>query len=237
MEAIFSASRLAPPNTGPQSYKLPQVGGAVRTNRPHRKRVNNMVSLASLGEQSLLGTVRSKSRRGCPMELATMAANKARDLLIVGLRNAHAMENQAQELMERQSERTGDFPEVQSALRRHLEETKQQLRRLEDCLSQLGESESTLKDTAMSAMANLTAMGHAMAGDEILKNAFADSAFEHYEIAAYKSLLTLCKHAGIDLSTPLQASLREEEAMAEWIDNRIEDVTLQYLAKEEREAA
>jgi ferritin-like metal-binding protein YciE len=50
-------------------------------------------------------------------------------------------------------------------------------------------------------------------------------------------LLTLCNQSGIDLSTPLRASLREEEAMAEWIDNRIEDVALQYLAKEEREAA
>ena len=43
-----------------------------------------------------------------------MAGQKARDLLIVGLRNAHAMETQARELMERQSERTGDFPKVQA---------------------------------------------------------------------------------------------------------------------------
>ena len=28
------------------------------------------------------------------------------------------------------------------------------------------------------------AMGHAMAGDEILNNTFANNAFEHFEIAA-----------------------------------------------------
>jgi ferritin-like metal-binding protein YciE len=80
-------------------------------------------------------------------------------------------------------------------------------------------------------------MAHAMAGDEILKNTFANNAFEHYEIAAYKSLLALCKQAGIDLSGPLTASLREEEQMAAWIDGHVEAVTLQYLAQEERAAA
>lgn len=34
----------------------------------------------------------------------------ARDIYVVGLRNAHAMEIQARELMERQSERLGDYP-------------------------------------------------------------------------------------------------------------------------------
>lgn len=166
-----------------------------------------------------------------------MTHQKARDLLVVGLRNAHAMENQAQELMERQSGRTGEFPALHMRIRQHLDETRQQLRRLETALRELGETESTLKDTAMSAMGNLTAMAHAIAGDEVLKNTFANNAFEHYEIAAYKSLLALSRHAGVDLVAQLQASLREEEEMASWIDSHIEDLTLQYLAKEERAAA
>jgi ferritin-like metal-binding protein YciE len=166
-----------------------------------------------------------------------MADQKARDLLIVGLRNAHAMEVQARELMERQRELTRNFPEIKARLSRHLEETQQQLARLEDCLRQCGETESTIKDTMMSATANLSAMANAMAGDEILKNTFANNAFENYEIAAYKSLLALCKRAGIDLSGPLQASLREEQEMAAWIDSHVEDVTLQYLEREEFAAA
>ena len=164
-------------------------------------------------------------------------AHTARDLLITGLRNAHAMEVQARELMERQSERTGDFPQIQQRLRQHLQETNQQLHRLEECLRQCGESESTLKDAALSTMGNVMAMAHAVAGDEILKNTFANNAFEHYEIAAYKSLLALCERAGVDLSGPLNISLREEEEMASWIDSHVKDVTLQYLAKEERAAA
>jgi ferritin-like metal-binding protein YciE len=50
-------------------------------------------------------------------------AERARDVLVDGLRNAHAMETQPRELMERQSERTDDFPELQQRLRQHLQET------------------------------------------------------------------------------------------------------------------
>jgi ferritin-like metal-binding protein YciE len=54
-------------------------------------------------------------------------------------------------------------------------ETKEQLRRLEQCLEACGESTSSIKDTTQSMAANLQAMAHSMAGDEILKNTFANN--------------------------------------------------------------
>jgi ferritin-like metal-binding protein YciE len=45
-------------------------------------------------------------------------ASTARDIFLAGLRNAHAMETQARELMERQSERLTDYPEVQARINR-----------------------------------------------------------------------------------------------------------------------
>jgi ferritin-like metal-binding protein YciE len=165
-------------------------------------------------------------------------ASTARDIFVTGLRNAHAMETQARELMERQSERLTDYPEVKARIQSHLRETEEQLKRLEQCLSSIGESASTLKDTAQSFMGNMMAMAHSVAGDEILKNTFANNAFEHFEIAAYKSLLTLCGRAGADGARPLlEQSLKEEEAMAAWVDQNVANVTLAYLSKEERAAA
>jgi ferritin-like metal-binding protein YciE len=108
------------------------------------------------------------------------------------------LETQARELMERQWERLTDYPEVKSRVQIHLRETEGQLKRLAQCLSSLGESTSTIKDAAQSFMGNMMAVGHSMAGDEILKNTFANNAFEHFEIAAYKSLLTLCGPAWAD---------------------------------------
>ena len=87
-------------------------------------------------------------------------------------------------------------------------------------------------------MANMMAMGHSMAGNEILKNTFANNAFEHYEIAAYKSLLALCGPAGVDSARiPLEQSLKEEEQMAAWVDQNVQNVTMAYLEKEQRAAA
>src|SRR3954453_7992923 len=160
-------------------------------------------------------------------------ASTARDIFVVGLRNAHSMEVQARELMERQSERLTDYPEDQAKVRAHLRQTEGQLNRLEQCLSSMGESPSTLKDTAQSVMGNIMALGHSMAGDEILKNTFANNAFEHFEIAAYKSLLTLCGPAGADSSRAmLEQSLKEEEAMAAWVDENVPRVTLASLGRE-----
>jgi ferritin-like metal-binding protein YciE len=162
----------------------------------------------------------------------------ARDLFVVGLRNAHAMEVQARELMERQSERLDDYPEVKTKVATHLKETNEQLGRIEQCLASCGEDTSSLKDTTQSVMANVQAMMHAMAGDEILKNTFANEAFENFEIASYKSLLALCAAAGLDSARPLlEQSLKEEQQMAEWFDSNIEKITTEYLRHEEREAA
>jgi ferritin-like metal-binding protein YciE len=69
-------------------------------------------------------------------------ASTARDIFITGLRNAHAMETQARELMERQSERLTDYPHIQAKIKVHLRETEGQLKRLDECLSSLGESAS-----------------------------------------------------------------------------------------------
>ncbi|WP_283804802.1 DUF892 family protein [Rhodopseudomonas palustris] len=64
----------------------------------------------------------------------------------------------------------------------------------------------------------------------MLKNTFANNAFEHFEIAAYKLLLSLADIVGLSSAKPLlQASLKEEEAMAAWIDQNIDSDTSSYV--------
>jgi len=121
----------------------------------------------------------------------TSTTDKTRDIFIVGLRNAHAMENEALGIMKPQLSRIENYPQVAERLDRHIRETEGQLQRLGEILDGMGESNSTLKDTALSVMGTMAAMGHTLAGDEILKNSFANFAFENFEIAAYNSLLVL----------------------------------------------
>ncbi|WP_075216822.1 ferritin-like domain-containing protein [Mongoliimonas terrestris] len=153
-----------------------------------------------------------------------------RDTFVVGLRNAHGLEKQALQIMDRQLERMTDYPEVIARLRQHKEETNRQVERLDTILARYGESHSSIKDAVMSFMGNLAALGHAPAEDEVLKNTFADLAFEAYEIASYKSLILMAERVGDqDAVRLLTESLREEEATAAWFDQNIGMVTERYL--------
>jgi ferritin-like metal-binding protein YciE len=163
-----------------------------------------------------------------------MADNETRDVFIVGLRNAHAMENQALSIMKPQLQRVENYPEVAAKLEQHISETEGQIGRLEEILSGLNEDHSTLKDIALSFSGSMAALGHTMAGDEILKNSFANFAFENFEIAAYKSLLTVAEAGGYGAAmTGLQANLSEEKAMAEWLDNNLAALTTKFLSLRE----
>ena len=155
----------------------------------------------------------------------------ARSIFITGLKNAHAMENQALSIMKPQVSRIENYPEVAARLDQHIRETENQITRLEELLSGFAEDRSALKDMALSFTGAMAAMGHTIAGDEILKNAFANFAFEHFEIAAYSSLLTIANHAGFSASVAaLQANLDEEVAMADWIDQHLSEVALKFLS-------
>jgi ferritin-like metal-binding protein YciE len=81
----------------------------------------------------------------------------------------------------------------------------------------------------------MAAIAHVFAPDEILKNSFANFAFENFEAAAYKSLITLADAGSFVSATPLlQTSLREEQAMAAWVDENNASLTMKYV---ERRAA
>ncbi len=153
---------------------------------------------------------------------------------ITGLKNAHALESQAIQLLRRQVERLENYPEMSAKIEQHIAESEMQQQRLEQLLERHGTSHSSLKDFVTGMMGNVAAMAHAPMQDEVVKNTFANYAFEHFEIATYRALIALAQAVGAegDVST-LQESLAEEERMAEWIGQRIEQVVLEYAQREE----
>jgi ferritin-like metal-binding protein YciE len=155
-----------------------------------------------------------------------------RNIFITGLENAHALEKQAIQLMERQVERFENYPEMSDLLRRHIVETEGQIRRLDDMLHSFGADRSILKDMATQFMANLAAAGHMPMADEVLKNTFANHAFENFEIASYKSLIVMAEASGNQKFIPgLQESLREEEKTAQAVYDMIEPITQKFLTR------
>ncbi len=155
----------------------------------------------------------------------------ARTIYVTALQNTHALEMQALQIMERQVERLQHYPEMETALRRHIQETHGQRDRLEEALRGLAETPSGLKEGLLGVVGNLMALGHTPAQDEILKNTFANHAFENFEIAAYTSLLTIAEAAGQGAHlTGFQQSLEEEQGMAKRVADLIAPTTQRYLA-------
>lgn len=164
---------------------------------------------------------------------AQMAADDAalRHEFVVGLRNAHALEHQALAIMDRQIDHLAQYAEVEQRLRTHRGETERQIERLERILESLDESHSTVKDMTMSVTGALAALGHSFAADEILKNSFANIAFENFEKASYKALIIMAREAGYPDAVPLlEETLREEEAMIVFLDETLPLIVTRYLS-------
>ena len=154
----------------------------------------------------------------------------ARSIYVTALKNTHALELQALQIMERQVERLQHYPEMEAALRRHIGETHGQRDRLEEALKSLAEGPSAIKEGFLGFVGNMMALGHVPAQDEILKNTFANHAFENFEIAAYTSLLVIAEAAGQGgHRTAFEQSLKEEQGMARKVAELIQPTTLRYL--------
>jgi ferritin-like metal-binding protein YciE len=164
--------------------------------------------------------------------MGKLIADEPRMFYVTGLHNAHAMETQAIQLLTRQVERLENYPELEARLRTHLEESKLQRVRLEEVMHDLDEQHSALKEAVLGIGGNFAALAHTAASDEIIKNTLANYMFEHFEIAAYKSLIAMSEFLGHAAgSTAARACLAEEEAMAAWIDERIAPTTTTFLER------
>jgi ferritin-like metal-binding protein YciE len=162
-----------------------------------------------------------------------MAKTKNRDNLIAWLRDAHAMERATIDNIDRLLERMKSYPEFVARYRTHLEESREQLTRVDRALETLGADNSAMKDLAT----RLTGWGEAFvtaaADDEAVKHCLAAYGYENFEAASYISLIAAAEACGEpEIAAELQLSLREEEEMARWLETFIPTVTLSFLVDE-----
>lgn len=161
-----------------------------------------------------------------------MDQDTVRHMFIVGLRDAHAVEHQALGIMDRQIEHLAQYAEMEAKLRAHRGETERQIERLESILDSLSDSPSAIKDAAMKMAGSVAALSHALSPDEIVKNSLANFAFENFEVATYKALITMAEAGGFAATVPLlEESLKEELAMVTFLDETMPIVIRKFLAR------
>ena len=169
-----------------------------------------------------------------PPQTAFEAA--AQETLVTSLRNAHALEKQVVSVLESHIKLLDDYPDLRDRLAEHVIETREQARRLEAALEACGSSASVFKDAFLSVMGMGQSSAQGFAEDAVLKAVLADTMTEHLEIASYKTLIVLADMAGKpDLRPRLEESLREEEAMAQWLADNLEAITRRFVDLKEEE--
>lgn len=158
----------------------------------------------------------------------------AKENVLDWLRDAHAMEQQAEQMLQSMSERIEHYPQLKARIDQHIEETRWQQQQVEGCIKRLGGSTSTLKDLA----AKLVAFGQGLSGivmsDEIVKGAMSGYVFENMEIASYTILSAAAENVG-DLETKrvVEEILAQEKAMAAWLLSHLPEVTTAFLTRSE----
>ncbi len=216
-----------------------QLGELIRRNPLPLTLIGIGLAWLVFAEQSRRQPYRRGYRTGAgygrrPRRPAVTAVEAAsRDHLVAWLRDAHAMEHQAIEMLEKQASRLEHYPELQVTVRDHLAQTRRQAERVAGCLERLGAGTSGLKDRAGQLTGTAQQLSGLFASDEVVKSGIADYAFERYEIAAYQALIATAEAAGEpEIVAVCRENLREEEAMAAWLAEHLPQVARQYLTRE-----
>jgi len=159
----------------------------------------------------------------------TTAAN---DHLNDWLRDAHAMEKQAETMLTAQADRLEHYPELRARIVQHIEETRGQQSILDGILTRRGIENSILKDLGGKLAAFGQGVGGMMTSDEVVKGAMAGYVFENLEIASYTSLIGAA-NAVNDTATALACEqiLVQEKAMAAWLLDNLPQITAAFLER------
>jgi ferritin-like metal-binding protein YciE len=160
-------------------------------------------------------------------------AHDRNEQLITWLNSAYSMEQALAQVLENHAKDAKDVPWVQQRDEQHLVETRRHADRVRECLELLGTKPSAMK----SMIGNVTGMfqgaSTGMYRDEIVKNFLADYAAEHFEIASYKSLIAAAESLGhTQIAMICREILRDEEAMAQWLEQNIPEVTRMFLQEQ-----
>ncbi len=153
--------------------------------------------------------------------------------LVDWLRDAHAMEQQAETMLKAQSERLEHYPQLRARIEEHITETQGQRELLEECLARFDASPSTVKDMGGKIMAFGQGIGGSIMTDEVVKGAAMGYVFENLEIASYTVLIAAAKDVGdTETQQACERILEQEVAMAQWLKDHLPEVVRAFLARD-----
>jgi len=157
--------------------------------------------------------------------------------LLAWLRDAHAMEEQAEKLFSGQAKRFREFPELNKRelcgfLVMQADASRENQRALSIRIQQLGSDVSIIKNIAGKLIAASQNLVGAMMSDEPVKAILTLHTFTQMGIGAY-TILIAAAEAALDAETAslCKSILNQYQARVIWLDNFIREITECFLAK------
>lgn len=158
----------------------------------------------------------------------------ADERLMEWLRDAHAMEEQSEQMLESTCDRLENYPELRQRFDAHRAVSRRHADLVRQCIERRGGSRSAIKDTAAKLTAFAQGASGVFVGDEVVKAMLATSTFEQMKISSYEILKAAARTVGdSETERACDQSLREEQQMADWLEDNIAPITQTYLQREQ----
>ncbi|HVS66478.1 MAG TPA: DUF892 family protein [Thermoanaerobaculia bacterium] len=166
-------------------------------------------------ERAMMERLATRFDAAAEASLGERDDSQMRRALHAYLADAHAIEAQAIQLLEKAPKLAG-APELERIYREHLNESRQHAQWIEQRLHELGGDTSTVKDVALRAAAVNWGLFFQALSETPAKLAVFAYAVEHLEIAAYELLRRVAMRAGDEPTVEItERILPQERAMAE----------------------
>lgn len=154
-----------------------------------------------------------------------MATTNDTELLTNWLKSAHSLESTLANVLEHQAERASSFPDLQSRLYGHREESLRHANMVETCITDLGGDVSGLRTQVSKIFGEAQSKMLGTFEDTVVRDMIVGITSEQMEIASYKSIITLAHQMGRDkIVARCEQILDDELKMHDYLDTNLEDI-------------
>lgn len=156
-----------------------------------------------------------------------------KEMFMSWLKDAYAMEISLIEVLERRIEDAKEHPKIQQRDQQHLDETRRHAEMVKNRIEALGDETSSIKSGMSKLTGMFQGMGTKPANDVIVKNALADYAAEHFEIASYTALMTGAQEMNDQETADMcRQILQDEKEMAKFLEENLPQVVKETVQQE-----
>jgi ferritin-like metal-binding protein YciE len=184
----------------------------------------------ALGNAQIFLTPSPKIRNSISRMEATMSTST--EHLTDWLRDAHAMEQQAETLLKGEIKRIKNYPELTQRLEQELQKTLTHQEQMKQCLTRLDAKTSTVKDLGAKALAFAQDMSGLFVADEVVKAALSLYVFTHMGVSSYK-ILTEAATVRADAQTrqTCEGLMKSKQEFADWLLEYMPQLTREFLQR------